>query len=218
LSMAGQLAASFAHEIKNPLAAAIGCVDLVREALDEGQDPGQLLSIIQGSLDRATRVVHQLQELHTRSEQEEKQPADLNELVEGVLALSGKKARTAGVEVSWERAEALPSLPVMVDGMQQVFLNLVLNAIEAMPGGGHLSVRIVRTHRPARIGIRFADDGPGLKPGIRDRLFEPFRTTKAEGSGLGLFISHNIVHQHGGFIEVESAAGQGTKFTVWLPV
>ncbi|MBN1659832.1 MAG: PAS domain S-box protein [Anaerolineae bacterium] len=218
LSIVGQLAASFAHEIKNPLAAAIGCVDMVHEALDEGEDPGELLAIIQSSLDRASRLVAQLQELHQHSELEEKRLANLNELVEEVLLLGTKRAQSAGVEISWERAKGLPNLPVMVDGIQQVLLNLVLNAIEAMPDGGHLDVRIRRTRRPARIGIQFADDGPGLAPEIRNRLFEPFKTTKAQGSGLGLFVSHNIVHQHGGSIDVQSAEGQGTALTVWLPV
>jgi PAS domain S-box-containing protein len=217
LSMAGKLAASLAHEIKNPLAAAMGCVDLVREALADGQDPTNLLDVIHSSLDRTSRVVSQLRELHRRSGPEEKELADVNELVERVLSLVGKQARTSKVEIVWERDEGLPQMSLMVDGIQQVFLNLVLNAIEAMERGGHLTVRTMRAHRPARVGIQFADDGPGIARQMSDRLFEPFETTKAKGSGLGLFVSQNIVQQHGGMIEVETAEGEGTTFMVWLP-
>lgn len=217
LSMAGKLAASLVHEIKNPLGAAMGCVELVREALEDGGDPTNLLDVIHGSLDRTSRVVTQLRELHRRSGPEKKALADVNELVERVLLLVGKQATTAKVEIAWEPAEGLSQLPLMVDGMHQVFLILVLNAVEAMEGGGHLSVRMVQVRRPARIGIEFADDGPGIAAQMRDRLFEPFETTKAKGSGLGLFVSQNIVQQHGGEIEVETAKGEGTTFTVWLP-
>jgi signal transduction histidine kinase len=218
LSTAGRLAASLAHEINNPLCAALGWAELAQESLEEGQKPTQHLEIVREALARASRVVSQLRELHRDGRSEERQLADLNELVDDVLLLTRKQANSAGIEISCQQAEDLPALPLMVDGIQQVFLNLVLNAIEAMDGGGHLDVCTRYAPCPPRVGVVFADDGPGIAPEVRDALFEPFRTTKAEGSGLGLFISHNIVQQHDGWIEVESAAGEGATFTVWLPL
>lgn len=218
LSIAGRLAASLAHEINNPLSAALGCAELATEAFETGEDPTQHLHVLCDALGRASRVVAQLREIHGEPRSEEKQPADLNALVEKVLLLTSKKAGSAGVEVSWERAENLPWPAVMVDSMQQVFLNLVLNAIEAMEGPGRLNVRFQQMRQPACVGVTFADDGPGIPPKVLEVLFEPFNTTKAQGSGLGLFISQNIVQQHGGTIEVETLAGQGTTFTVWLPL
>lgn len=222
MALTGQLAASLAHEINNPLTAALGSIELVREALADGKDPAALLDVMHASLARAARVVSQLRDVRRHAGPEEKQQADLNTLVENVLLLAGTTASAAGVEISWQGADDVPALPLMVDGMQQVFLNLVLNAIEAMQGKGELTVRIRRAERPAwigpAVGIEFADTGPGIAPEIRDCLFDPFETTKEGGSGLGLFISKNIVEQHGGEIEVESAEGEGATFTVWLPV
>ena len=218
LSIAGRLAASLAHEINNPLSAALGCAELAIEAFNAGEDPSQQLNVLCDALGRTSRVVTQLRELHGERRWEEKRPADLNQMVEHVLLLARKRANSAGVQIYWERVEDLPRPVIMVDSMQQVFLNLVLNAIEAMEGQGRLDVRLQRTRQPARVGVVFADDGPGIPAEVLDVLFEPFNTTKARGSGLGLFISQNIVQQHGGAIEVETLAGQGTTFTVWLPL
>jgi len=101
--------------------------------------------------------------------------------------------------------------------MQQVFLNLVLNAIEAMPGGGRLGVYTSRTSGPAGVSIAFADTGQGIEAQDLPHLFDPFYTTRARGLGLGLYVSHNVVEEHGGHIEVESRLGEGSTFAVWLP-
>jgi len=218
LSIAGRLAASLAHEINNPLSAALGCAELAVEAFNAGEDPSQHLHVLCDALGRTARVVTQLRELHGEQRSEERRPADLNQLVEHVLLLARKRANSAGVQISWKREETVTRLAIMVDSMQQVFLNLVLNAIEAMEGQGHLGVRLRHARQPARVGVAFADDGPGIPTEVLDVLFEPFNTTKARGSGLGLFISQNIVQQHGGSSEVETLAGRGTTFTVWLPL
>lgn len=218
LSIAGRLAASLAHEINNPLSAALGCADLAIESFNAGEDPSPHLRVLCDALGRTSRVVTQLRELHGEQRSEKKLPADLNELVEKVLLLARKKADSAGVKISWEPVADLPQPAIMLDSMQQVFLNLTLNAIEAMDGHGRLDVRLRHTHHPERVGVAFADDGPGIPPEVLKVLFEPFNTTKARGSGLGLFFCQNIVQQHGGSIEVETLAGKGTTFTVWLPL
>jgi len=218
LSIAGRLAASLAHEINNPLSAALGCADLAMESFQAGEDPSPHLRVLCDALGRTSRVVTQLRELHGEQRVEEKRSADLNKLVENVLLLARKKAESAGVKISWEPVADLPRPAIMLDSMQQVFLNLTLNAIEAMDGHGRLDVRFRRAQHPERVGVAFTDNGPGIAAEVLEALFEPFNTTKARGSGLGLFISQNIVQQHGGSIEVQTLAGEGTTFTVWLPL
>jgi PAS domain S-box-containing protein len=219
LSMAGRLAGSLAHEINNPLGAAMGCAELAIEAYDDGDDPTPHLRVISTALGRTARIVSRLRDLQRQAPSDRKEPADLNAMLEHVLLLVQKKATSADVEVLWQPVEAAPRPLVLVDSIHQVFLNLVLNAVEAMDGaGGRLTVRILHRHQPPRVGIEFADDGPGIAPDALGALFEPFNTTKSDGSGLGLFISQNIVHQHGGSIDVETASGQGATFTVWLPL
>ncbi|HSJ59444.1 MAG TPA: ATP-binding protein [Anaerolineae bacterium] len=219
LSMAGRLAGSLAHEINNPLGAAMGCAELAIEAYDDGEDPTQHLRVISTALGRTARIVSRLRDLQRQAPSDRKEPADLNAMLEHVLLLVQKKATSADVEVLWQPVEAAPRPLVLVDSIHQVFLNLVLNAVEAMDGaGGRLTVRILHRRQPPCVGIEFADDGPGIAPNALGALFEPFNTTKPDGSGLGLFISQNIVHQHGGSIDVETAPGQGATFTVWLPL
>lgn len=217
LAMAGQLAASLAHEINNPIQSALGCLDLAVETLDEGEDPRSYLEVTIEAVARAARVVSQLRSLHRESPTERPQATDVHALLDRVLLLTRKRCEAGGVKVDVRAADPLPPLPLMIDGMQQVFLNLVLNAIEAMPGGGGLEIWIESTEQPPGVSVHFADDGGGLLPDVLDHLFEPFFTTKEEGLGLGLFVSQNIVRQHGGRIDAESRIGEGTTFTVWLP-
>jgi PAS domain S-box-containing protein len=217
LAVTGRLAASLAHEINNPLQAVIGCLDLAEGALADGDDPGRYLQVAQQELSRAARVVSQLRDLHRRSIAGERELAGVNALVEQVLAVSAGQCRGRRVEVDWCGAQDLPPLPVIPDQLQQVFLNLVLNAVDAMPDGGQLRVSTARTDMPDGVTVRFADTGVGIPAGYLPHLFEPFYTTRPDGLGLGLYVSRNIVEHHRGRIEVESTVGQGTTFTVWLP-
>ncbi|RPJ30196.1 MAG: hypothetical protein EHM35_12850, partial [Planctomycetaceae bacterium] len=121
------------------------------------------------------------------------------------------------IEVSLDLDEDLPRLMLMADGMSQVFQHLVINALDAMPEGGQLRIEGRRTSEPDGVWIRFADTGGGLPPEMWERLFEPFQSTKSEGLGLGLFISQNIVQQHGGQITIQPRDGGGTVVAVWLP-
>ena len=217
LGMAAQLAASLAHEINNPLQSVVGCLDLALEAMDAGREPYKYISVASKASERAARVIAQLRELHRRSRLEDKQATDINVLLDYVLVLCQKRCETASVEVVWEQNPDLPQLELMPDATQQIFLNLVTNAVDAMPRGGLLQVTAERSVQPPGIRIAFADTGTGMSPEVLERLFEPFHTTKLDGLGLGLFISQNIAQQHGGHIEVQSQAGKGTTFSVWLP-
>jgi PAS domain S-box-containing protein len=217
LAITGRMAASLAHEINNPLQSVIGCLGLAQESLAEGEDVSQYLQIALEELRRAAGIVAQLRDLHRRSEPEEREPADVNALLEQVLMLSEKQCQKRQVEVAWRPEADLPLFMLVPDRIQQVFLNLVLNAVDAMPEGGRLQVSTSQTGRPAGVHVTFSDSGMGIAPDALPHVFDPFYTTKTEGLGLGLYISQNIVEDHGGHIEVESQVGEGTTFTVWLP-
>ena len=218
LAIAGRMAASLAHEINNPLQAAIGCLDLSLEQLDQGKDPHQHLQVTNDALARASRVVAQLRALHYPMEMERKEVSDLNKLLENMLVLVQKRCIDQQVEVDWQAAPDLPMVPLMPDAIRQVCLNLLLNALDAMPQGGRLLVSTSQALDPAGILIRFSDSGYGIPVDGLERVFEPFFSTKPNNLGLGLFISHNIVQEHGGQIEVQSREGEGTTFSIWLPL
>ena len=217
LSTAGRMAASLAHEINNPLQSAIGCVDLAREDLEAGLDPSHYLVVVSEALARAARVVGQLRAMGRQWRQEVREPGDLKEAIDKVLLLTQKSSEIKGVTVIRELDEDLPAVQLMSDGIQQVLLNLVLNALDAMPLGGTLRVSVEGSEQPRGAWVRLADTGMGIPADDMKHLFEPFRSTKTEGLGLGLFICHNIVANHGGRIEVQSQEGEGTEVRVWLP-
>lgn len=217
LAVTGRLAASLAHEINNPLQSVIGSLELVEESLAEGRDAGQFLQLATRELERAASIVSQLRDLNRPSKPGGREPTDVVILVDHVLALTRKQCQRQGVEVAWEAVDNLPLLMLVPDRIQQVFLNLVLNAVEAMPEGGRLEIRASSTDEPAGVRISFADSGKGIAADATSNLFEPFYTTKPDGLGLGLYVTHDIVEEHGGLIEVKSREGEGATFTVWLP-
>jgi PAS domain S-box-containing protein len=217
LLFAARLGASLAHEINNPLQSAVGCLDLAREALVEGEDPSQFLAVVASALDRARSVVTQLRSLHGQPDMEQKQPVEVRSLLERQLLLTEKRSRSVDIEVDLDLDEDLPPLMLMAEGISQVFQHLLLNARDAMPEGGRLWIKGQRTAEPDGVWIRFMDTGMGFPAEMWDHLFEPFQSTKSEGLGLGLFVSQNIVQQHGGRIVIEPRPGGGTTVAVWLP-
>jgi PAS domain S-box-containing protein len=221
LAIAGQLGASLAHEINNPLQSVIGCLGLAEKNLAEGTDVGRYLHVAREELRRAAGIVAQLRDLHRLSKPEQKEPTDLNALLEQVLLLCEKKCEECRIKVRWSEAGDLPPVFLVSDQMRQVFLNLILNALDATPEGGRLEVSTARTPvseaAPAGVCISFADSGAGIAPDVLPRLFDSFYSTKPQGLGLGLYITHTIVEAHGGRINVSSRLGKGTTFSVWLP-
>ncbi len=217
LTVAGRLAASLAHEINNPLQSVIGCLALADETLAEGGDVSRYLQVARGELKRVASSVAQLRDLHRQPVLEEKKPTDMQALVGKVLTLTSKQCATNHVEVECKVGKGLSPVPLSADRIQQVFLNLILNALDAMPEGGQLRVSVARTRGPAGVRVTFADTGKGIPARDLLHVFEPFYSTKPTGLGLGLFISQGIVKQHGGSMEVDSQEGKGTTFRVWLP-
>ncbi len=217
LAVANKLGASVAHELNNPLQSVIGCLGLAQETLAEGGDADRLLDVAMDELRRAAGIVSQLRDLHRRDTAETHEPTDVNALVEQVLLVSRKELENQGIELVWEPAAELPPARLSPDRMKQVFLNLILNAGDAMLGGGTLTIATEPTTEPPGVRLTLADTGQGIAPKDRPHVFEPFFSTKTSGLGLGLFISRGIVERHGGTIRLDSEVGQGTTFTLWLP-
>jgi len=140
----------------------------------------------------------------------------VTEAVDYVITLAEKQLQRSGVMLVQSLPDDLPPVLAVENQLKQVFLNLILNAAEAMPDGGQLT--ITACHDTEKLYVEFADTGPGLSAGVQAHLFEPFYTTKADGSGLGLAISHEIIANHEGELTIHSTPGAGATFTVMLPV
>ncbi len=145
-------------------------------------------------------------------------PTDVHTIIENVLALSSKRLQRGKITVTKKLASDLPNINAVSDQLKQVFLNLVINAIEAMPQGGELCIETELSKDGDGLSMAFTDTGVGLSEKERENIFEPFFTTKATGTGLGLSVSYGIIERHGGRIEVQSELGKGATFTVYLPL
>jgi signal transduction histidine kinase len=222
LSSVGTLASSVAHEFNNILTTVINYAKLgLRPTCDEAGRLQALEKILKGSLRAATIVNSMLGFARNHSSQREL--TDLVELVEEVLVLTDKDLSKHQVHVE-KKYQARPKAPVVRGQIEQILLNLVINARQAMPRGGRLVIE-VRENKAARMAeIKICDSGVGIPPDQLRLIFEPFYTTKEPdelghgGNGLGLSVCRQIIEQHQGRIRVESLVGKGSKFTVKLPL
>jgi two-component system, NtrC family, sensor histidine kinase HydH len=213
LAALGQLAAGMAHEIRNPMTSIKMLVQAAREGADGGLGPDDL-AVIESEVRRVERSMQTFLD-YARPPKPSKLPTDLAAVAREALDLTRGRAAKQQVTVRFPD----PTARVLVDGdpdqLRQVFVNLAINGLDAMPGGGELTVDI-RADGPDAI-IRVADTGQGIAAGIRERLFQPFASTKDTGLGLGLVISRRIVEDHGGSIRAEDGPNGGARFTVRLP-
>jgi two-component system, NtrC family, sensor kinase len=220
LASLGRLAAGLAHEIGSPLNVISGRAETLQRWVP-GQEPAQKsLRIIAEQIDRIARIVRGMLDF-ARGRESRLQPTDITAEIRKVLDLLEYRLDEAGVRVACDLPATLPLVVADGDQLNQVFLNLVTNALDAMPQGGTLTIA-VRTDDKAPDGlvISFEDTGTGILPEDIDRIFDPFFTTKevGHGTGLGLSVSYGIVREHGGSIEAASPPGGGARFTVRLPV
>lgn len=212
----GRLAASLAHEINNPLQALQGCLDLALANLSNVEKQQRYLGIAKSEVERLGTMVQRMLDFY-RPSKGTRGPMDLKALVDEVLTLSGKRLQHAKVTTKVEWTGNIPIVYGVANQIKQVFLNLVLNATDAMPNGGELKIIGGGSEDRQWVHTEFIDSGIGIAPQHLDKIFEPFYTTKATGTGLGLGISHTIVASHGGRLTVDSTVGKGATFTVWLP-
>jgi PAS domain S-box-containing protein len=217
MAAVGELAAGVAHELNNPLTAVLGFSDLLLEQ-SPADDPNR--PRLEAIARQARRMRDIVQNLLSFSRQTDfhLEPVDLNQVLHEALGLIRLRLKLGGIAIKERYAPDLP--PILVDPgrMKQVFLNLVTNALQAMPLGGTLTISSELAGQ--EIVVSITDTGEGISPEHLPRIFEPFFTTKSvgNGSGLGLPVSLGIVQEHGGCIQVESTEGQGSLFTVHLPV
>ncbi len=215
LSSIGQLAASVAHEIKNPLASIKTLGQLLQEDTPQRDPKREYIDVIVSEVNRLNRVVEQLLK-YAKPEESRFVTVAFSEVITPVLSLVHHEAERHRVEISMGFPEGLK---VYVDSekIKQVFLNLIFNAVQAMPQGGHVKVSATDDPVSQWTICQVEDDGEGMSPDLVSRIFEPFFTTKQRGTGLGLAIVKKIIDLHGGKIEVKSRLKEGTSFTFYLP-
>ena len=219
MAMMGQVVAGIAHELNNPLTIVIGNVQLMMKR-EMNEKNLQSLTRIQDGAERASKIVKNLLTF-ARQETPERKPADVNTVLKKALELRAYELKVSNIEVSTDFAPDIPETMADPHQLQQVFLNLIVNAEHAMiETHGKGLLRLSTRLDSGRILIFFSDDGPGIPKENLRRIFEPFFTTKpvGKGTGLGLSICQGILGEHGGHIDVESTIGRGTTFVVELPV
>jgi two-component system, NtrC family, sensor histidine kinase PilS len=216
LAAVGRVAAGIAHEIRNPLAAMRGSIQVLRSELNGGSAQAELMEIVLRESDRLNQIITDFL-TYARPRQIELTETDLREPLRETFTLLRHSPETRPDHLIEEVFPAEPAR-AQVDpaALRQVFWNLARNALQAMPGGGTLRVELARTEA-GRLRIAFADTGQGMTPEQVERLFEPFASYRAGGTGLGLSIAYQIVRDHGGTINVRSREGRGTTIIVELP-
>ncbi len=219
LTSLGQLAASIAHEINNPLAGVLVYTQLLSKKVAgdtfKKEEALGYLSKMESEVSRCSRIIRNLLDF-ARQTEPMLRLSDINQVIEQVLAMVGHQAKLQNIEVVKEFSPSLPKVMADFDQLQQIFTNLTLNAIQAMPDGGRLTIRSSAVDGEVRIDVQ--DTGCGISKENLDKLFTPFFTTKAKGKGvgLGLAVVHGIIERHKGRIKVQSEVGKGTTFSVYL--
>jgi two-component system NtrC family sensor kinase len=219
LASIGELAAGVAHQLNNPLTGVLGFSQrLLKKSTDE--ESSQDLRKIYGEAERAAKIVQNLLTF-ARRRQPKKEYSDINNVVQSALELRAYELKTSNIEVTTNLASGLPKIMLDFHQIQEVFLNLILNAEQAMTeanGGGKLAIKTEKNKKYVR--CTFSDDGPGIPPENLYNVFDPFFTTKGErgGTGLGLSVCHGIIGEHGGKIYAKSKPRKGATFFVELPI
>jgi signal transduction histidine kinase len=230
LAALGQLGAGVAHEINNPMGIILCYTDLIRRQLAEADPIDNDLNVIEKQARNCQRIVTDLLNF-ARGGVAERRAENVNTAVAEVADMVRPQFRKRGTELTVALNETAPPVPMDIDRMKQVFLNLMMNAQQAIgDGGGTIRVETGWSCTDRRradcaageevVEITIADNGGGIPPEVVEKIFDPFFSTKktGEGTGLGLSVSYGIVKDHGGGIGVESEPGKGTRFTVRLPV
>ena len=212
LKMAGEIAAGVAHEIRNPMTVISGFVQMMHN--DPNHRYPSYTSLMQSELDRINLIISEFLIL-AKPQAPQKKQLDVGKILDECIFLFGPEFVLHDISVKTE-----VSGPYNAEGeehhLKQVFINLLKNAIEAMEDGGTLRITAIRD--AAKLKIHFKDDGPGIPPQLAERVFEPFYTTKATGTGLGLLISQKITQEHGGSLAIDNTEERGACVIVTLPL
>lgn len=216
LASVGRLAAGVSHEIRNPLSSIKGFATYFKERYFDVPENQQISNLMIQEVDRLNRVVGQLHEF-ARPITVSRKSIQIRTFLEDSLKLIERQASEAEISVQTNFDSEIDEILIDPDRINQVLLNLYLNAIESMNDGGSLTVTLAKNLKKSGIEIKVSDTGSGITEDDLSHIFDPYFTTKASGTGLGLAIVHNIMEAHGGEISIESRFGQGTDVTVFLP-
>ncbi|MBT8361268.1 MAG: GAF domain-containing protein, partial [Deltaproteobacteria bacterium] len=217
LTALGRMAAGIAHEINNPLAGVLLYSSNMIKKVPRGEALEEGLQVIIDETIRCRKIIQELLEFSKGSDPA-KVPIDINETVFKALNILENEFLLKRVEVDKNLASDLPN--VMADGsqMEQVFVNLLINAVQAVPNDGTVQVKSSLSEQESCVSIEVTDNGPGISRKEQSKIFEPFFSTKSNGTGLGLSVSYGIVRNHQGNISVQSRPGEGTQFIVKIPI
>ena len=218
LASIGQLASGVAHEINNPLEVIRCYSNLIAKGQASDNQLANDIQIIQKHTDHCKAVVEALLNF-ARVSEPIKIKTDIHACIEEVLSVLERQMQMERITVRRDFSDKIPMLTVDAQKIRQVLMNFIMNARQAMPDGGEITVRTMLQNKGNWLAIEVADTGPGISDEHLGRIFDPFFTTKeaGKGTGLGLSVSYGIIKQHGGDVEVESALGKGSTFTVLLP-
>ncbi|MDI7261533.1 MAG: ATP-binding protein, partial [Thermodesulfobacteriota bacterium] len=219
LASLGTLTAGLAHEIRNPLVAIKTLTQLLPERLEDEEFRNHFLNIASGEVDRISSLVNELLDF-ARPSSPKLELEDINNILDGMILLASTETKKKQIQITKKYASDLPHIRVDREQIKQVFLNILLNAIEATTGNGEITVKTRSFNKPGGdpyLQIEFADTGCGIPEEYLEDIFNPFFTTKMTGSGLGLSISNQIIEEHSGYISVESQVKKGTSFFINLP-
>lgn len=216
LASVGRLAAGIAHEINNPLTGVLTFAHLLRDKPNMSDEDREDLNLIINETTRVSQIVRGLLDF-AREHPSRKEALDLNEIIQKTVKLIRNQKEFKNIVIDQNLTDPLPQVDGDINQIQQVLLNLTLNACEAMPQGGTMTISTLT--RENHVLIRIEDTGHGIAPDDLDQIFEPFFSTKlpGKGTGLGLSVSYGIIQQHGGYIEVQSEQNKGAVFTIFLP-
>jgi signal transduction histidine kinase len=219
LATAGKMAAAFAHDIRNPLSSIKMMVQLLRKRVQSGEENQKYIRLIIEEIDRLNAIVKSMMDF-ARPMELNLQTGDVNSTLLEVFNLMEAKLSHHRITLIKQLSNEIPLIMLDADKLKQVFMNVILNAVQSMPNGGELTIATKLSEQrnsEFRILVEISDTGVGIPPENLSRLFEPFFTTKAEGTGLGLTNARRIIQQHGGDIEVQSKVGEGTRVIMSLP-
>lgn len=218
LAVAGQLLASVSHELNNPLQAVQNALFLVKQEERLSTQGKQDLEIILSEVERMATLLGRLRTTYRPMRSEDFEVIQINEIVEDTHSLTATHMRHNNIVFEFHPESGLPTIRGVADQIRQVVLNLFINSIEAMQTGGLLTVCTQHFLEEDQIFLSVTDTGGGIDPEILPKIFEPFFTSKKTGTGLGLSITAEIIHQHGGEIQVENNRQDGATFKVWFPI
>jgi two-component system, NtrC family, sensor kinase len=217
LASIGKLAAGVAHEINNPLTGILTNASLLLEDLKDGDSKKDDVQVIVNETIRCREIVKRLLDF-ARQTKPQKSLTNINTLIDNIVLLVRNQASFRNVNIERNLVDNIPEIMTDKDQIQQVFINFILNASDAMPNGGEIKISSRVIENSEYVEVRIMDTGLGISEENKHKIFDPFFTTKENGTGLGLSISYGIVEQHGGTINLESELGKGTTFIVLLPI